>query len=327
MGDPKEYLLVVDDEPEVLEFLAEELAAEGRDVLTACSAEDALENFLKPEAFEQRPLDFLLSDFQMSGLSGLELLLGLNFRYKDLGFAFLTGYAQRFRMLVAMNYGAFDFVEKPYDVATTQKMVDSGIRRSKWTKKIHTEVDRLAKDFRLFPNTKARFERKARFVLRLEDEGFDLNQMHEWFERGAHSSEGGFAEAVSQLQMLFIHSAGKRCTDAAVGFEGASLEDKLQILRRCYLSCRDMKFAAVSLGLEELANTFGWLSECSLEMRVLPSAMNSANESLLSESLRSLSIELQKIDAVKDSHDWGLGGKVERLQLLHDQSVSKLFTI
>lgn len=327
MPNSKEYLLIVDDEPEVLEFLADELSSENREVLTACSAEDAMENFLKPQSFSKQPLDFLLSDFQMAGLSGLELLLGLNFRYKDLGFAFLTGYAQRFRMLVAMNYGAFDFMEKPYNISSIQNMVAEGIRRTKWTKAIHEQVDQLALELELFPNTKARFERKARFTLRLLNDDFDLTQMRGWFEEGAHSSAGGYRQAVNRLFELFLKSASSTCLNAAAGYEQCSIEEKFQRLRHCYLSCRDMKFAAMSLSLEDLGNTFSWLSECALGMRVLPRELNAENEELLNGALESLGNQLKGLEGIKDSHDWSLEGRVDKLKILHESCVSQLFTI
>jgi CheY-like chemotaxis protein len=62
-------VLVVDDEPLVLELARRALARSGYDVLAARSASEALEFFK-----QNRPIHLLLSDIVMPGMSGLELL-------------------------------------------------------------------------------------------------------------------------------------------------------------------------------------------------------------------------------------------------------------
>jgi CheY-like chemotaxis protein len=71
-------ILVVDDEPAVRDALARALAGDGLEVHTASHAVEALE-----KADELAP-DIVLSDVQMAGMSGVELLEALRVRHDDL---------------------------------------------------------------------------------------------------------------------------------------------------------------------------------------------------------------------------------------------------
>src|SRR5271167_4013435 len=65
---PKGAILVVDDEAEIREGLAELLALEGFEVTTAESAEIGLQKL------EADPFDLILLDFNLPGLNGLDML-------------------------------------------------------------------------------------------------------------------------------------------------------------------------------------------------------------------------------------------------------------
>jgi CheY-like chemotaxis protein len=60
-------ILVVDDEPSVLEVTGELLVREGHEVATAAGAEEAL------ELLRQRSFDLLITDITMPGIDGLQL--------------------------------------------------------------------------------------------------------------------------------------------------------------------------------------------------------------------------------------------------------------
>jgi len=102
-------LLIVDDNIEILDSLSELLEDEGFELRTASSGEEALE--LLADDFDPA---VVLSDMNMPGMSGLELLK--NIRKSDfmIQFVILTGYATVGNVAESMaNDGAFAYLQKP----------------------------------------------------------------------------------------------------------------------------------------------------------------------------------------------------------------------
>lgn len=80
-------ILVVDDDPEVREVLAETLLEFGYGVAQAASAEEAL------PLLDQRPdIDLLITDIRMPGMSGLELVALARERRSELKVIVISGY-------------------------------------------------------------------------------------------------------------------------------------------------------------------------------------------------------------------------------------------
>jgi two-component system response regulator AtoC len=100
-------LLLVEDDPAVRRSLAEALAEEGLDVHVADSAEQALSTIdtIRP--------DVVLSDIRMSGMDGVQLLVLLKERMRDVDVLLMTAYDDMPIIVRAMREGAFDFLVKP----------------------------------------------------------------------------------------------------------------------------------------------------------------------------------------------------------------------
>lgn len=107
-------VLVVDDEPNILELLQTALTTlEKHDVTTACSAASAM------EAIENapKPFDCLLLDIQMPDQSGIELLREIRklSDYADTPVIMLTAMCEREYVDSAFMEGATDYLTKPFD--------------------------------------------------------------------------------------------------------------------------------------------------------------------------------------------------------------------
>jgi CheY-like chemotaxis protein len=109
-------IFVVDDEPDVADLFRQRFrreTREGRYVLHfAASGEEALQR-LDGEIEPQ--LIVILSDINMPGMDGLELLRAVKQRRPELPVMMLTAYGDDERRRRASNYGAADFVTKPVD--------------------------------------------------------------------------------------------------------------------------------------------------------------------------------------------------------------------
>jgi DNA-binding NtrC family response regulator len=121
-----EKVLLVDDEQDFLDSLAERMRARGMDVTTTTSAEEAIKKA------ETESYDAIVLDLMMPEMDGIEVLQAIKEKRPDVGIILLTGYATLDKGIEAMKMGAMDFVEKPADLkvlsekikeARAQKMV------------------------------------------------------------------------------------------------------------------------------------------------------------------------------------------------------------
>lgn len=103
-------LLVVDDDPGISALLSRILAAEGHALRTASGGEEALELFRREGA------DLVLSDLQMPGLGGLELLQRVKALDDTAGFIILTGAGTVQDAVEALRLHADDYLLKPFNV-------------------------------------------------------------------------------------------------------------------------------------------------------------------------------------------------------------------
>lgn len=117
-----ERVLVVDDEPSVADVCREYLGGEGFEVTVAESGEEALK--LLPDL---RP-DVILTDINLPGLSGLEVVRHAKQMDPDACVIVVTGYASTTSAVEALRQGAYEYVTKPFDLEAVHKIVKSGIR-------------------------------------------------------------------------------------------------------------------------------------------------------------------------------------------------------
>jgi len=100
-------LLVVDDEPQILQVVSGILQDEGFEVLTAPDGEAALKR-----VGEDAP-DLVLLDIALPGMDGLEVLDRLKRQYPFLPVVIISAYGSVENAVKATRLGAYDFIEKP----------------------------------------------------------------------------------------------------------------------------------------------------------------------------------------------------------------------
>jgi DNA-binding NtrC family response regulator len=124
-----EKVLLVDDEQDFLDSLAERMRARGMDVSTTTSAEEAIKKA------ETGSYDAIVLDLMMPEMDGIEVLQAIKQKRPDVGVILLTGYASLDKGIEAMKLGAMDFVEKPADL----KVLSAKIKEAKAQKMVLAE--------------------------------------------------------------------------------------------------------------------------------------------------------------------------------------------
>ena len=103
-------ILIVDDEPSILQSLSGLLSDEGFEISTAANGYEAL------KIVDTESPDLVLLDIWMPGIDGIETLKRIKEKRPDLEIIMLTGHATVKSGIEAMKFGAEDFLEKPVDL-------------------------------------------------------------------------------------------------------------------------------------------------------------------------------------------------------------------
>jgi two-component system alkaline phosphatase synthesis response regulator PhoP len=119
-------VLLVDDEPDILEFLSYNLQKEGYAVLTASNGNDAL-----AMAIKEVP-DLVILDVMMPGMDGIETCAELRKRpeLKNTLIAMLTARNEDFTQIAGLDAGADDYINKPIKPKVLVSRVKALLRRS-----------------------------------------------------------------------------------------------------------------------------------------------------------------------------------------------------
>lgn len=116
-------ILVIDDEPGIRDMLVHELSQEGFEV-------EAAENGLAGvEAVKRRRFDLAITDFRMPGMNGAETVEALRAVDPDLAVIVATGYASLETTDTFMKSGAFDYIEKPFDLPDLLSLLEAAMTK------------------------------------------------------------------------------------------------------------------------------------------------------------------------------------------------------
>lgn len=124
-----EKILLVDDDSEFTEVLAERMESRGLSVDTAADGVTAVEKV------NDSSYDAIILDLAMPGMDGIETLKSLLKRQPELQVILLTGHATIDKGVEAVKLGAMDFLEKPTDI---EKLIEK-IKQAKHQKMLIVE--------------------------------------------------------------------------------------------------------------------------------------------------------------------------------------------
>jgi len=126
-------ILVVDDERIIADSLKQGLEKEGYDVITASSGEEGLEHFMIESP------DITLLDINLPRMDGIKVLDAIKKFDKDAIAIMITAYGGVDTAVRAMKLGAYDYVEKPFDLARLNIILKKALE----TIKLKREVRQL----------------------------------------------------------------------------------------------------------------------------------------------------------------------------------------
>ncbi len=118
-------VLVVDDHAPARESMAEVLREAGHDVACCSSAAEALRRLA------ETAVDCVVTDLKMPGMSGLEFIAQIEQRCLSVQVVMVTAHASVASAVEAMRHGAFDYIEKPFDVDGLERLVAQAIRHGR----------------------------------------------------------------------------------------------------------------------------------------------------------------------------------------------------
>jgi DNA-binding NtrC family response regulator len=116
-------ILVVEDDPDIRTIVTRFLGERGFQVKATDGGQAAL------EALDQEPMDLILSDVRMPGMSGLELLRHLKERDPEIQLVLMSAYSSVTDAVEAIQLGAADYVEKPIDFRRLERVLHAVLEK------------------------------------------------------------------------------------------------------------------------------------------------------------------------------------------------------
>ena len=119
-------ILVVDDEPDILEILSYNLKNEGFQVVTAGDGEEGI------KIAEQEAPDLIVLDIMMPKMDGVEVCRHLrsNSKFDQTIIAFLTARDEDYSQIAALDIGGDDYITKPIRPRVFLSRINALLRRS-----------------------------------------------------------------------------------------------------------------------------------------------------------------------------------------------------
>lgn len=189
-------ILIVDDEPQVLRMLSRLLGSAGYDCTTATSAHEVR------ELLAHREFELLLADVNMPVESGLELVEDVLREHPGTAAVMVTGVDDPEVANVALRFGAYGYVIKPFTPNEVLIAVANGLRRRA------LEIESAAHRHALRNLVRARTEALERSAQQLslnrEEAVQRLSRVMEYRDE----ETGGHTDRMSRYAALLAHRLG-----------------------------------------------------------------------------------------------------------------------
>jgi two-component system response regulator AtoC len=125
-------IIIADDDPAIVELLTDVLADDGYHTASVADGDALLARLLNGD------FSLLLMDLQMPGVSGLELLERVRSVHPDVPVIVITAHGTSSIAIRAIQIGAYDYIQKPFDIAAVSIHVRRCLERQALAARIRT---------------------------------------------------------------------------------------------------------------------------------------------------------------------------------------------
>lgn len=156
-------VFIVDDEPDIVEILSKILENENYTLYTFENGEDALNSFekLKP--------DVILSDISMPKFNGLQMIKAIYEINPSVPVVFISGNISKEKMQEALQYGAYAFIDKPFNQMAILNTCKNALRKSQAMQLLEKSINYILYQFSdLDEYLKSQGKENVRLTLKVE---------------------------------------------------------------------------------------------------------------------------------------------------------------
>ena len=161
-------ILLVDDEPTMLKGLKYSLEQEGYDILTAQDGEEAL------SVFSENDVDLVLLDVMLPKMDGIQVCQRIR-EQSNVPIIMLTAKGEDMDKILGLEYGADDYMTKPFNVLEVKARIKSIFRRT--TQPVRVEEKKTIRVHDMEVNLVNRSVTLGGKDIRLTAKEFDLLQL------------------------------------------------------------------------------------------------------------------------------------------------------
>lgn len=207
----KGRVLVVDDHAAARTSVIDVLRHAGYTVEGVASAVEALPVLEKAQA-AAAPFQVVVTDLQMPGMDGLEFIREISQRRLHAQAIMVTAHATITSAVEAIRHGAFDYMEKPFDINQLEELVARALARASLVNSEESEQS-SADDFNMVGNSPAMQLLRER-----------IKQVAPTDETVLICGESGTGK---ELVARAVHSLSQRCEGPLVSLNCPALSDQL----------------------------------------------------------------------------------------------------
>jgi len=151
-------ILVIDDDQSMCELIQDSLQRNGWEVIWRLRGDEGL------ELVREQNLDVVITDVNLEPMNGIELCRNLTENRPDTPVIVITAFGNMSAAIAAIRAGAYDFINKPIDMAQLSHVIDRAVQH----RHLREEVKRLREASEISPG-KGGLQGESRAILKVYD--------------------------------------------------------------------------------------------------------------------------------------------------------------
>jgi DNA-binding NtrC family response regulator len=111
-------ILIIDDQPDILEVLTEILEILGHEVVAITSGHNL------DKKFQTNKFEMVITDYQMPDMTGIDIAKKIKCKYSETKVYIISGYHQLLSEEKMHEYGISGLLNKPFDIEELKRIVN-----------------------------------------------------------------------------------------------------------------------------------------------------------------------------------------------------------